>query len=619
MNNINLFAAVAEMAGKLGSLYRGNRLGRYDILEFMDVNGWFGVNAVIKDKIPLIEEDDFEKFKKPLTLWLSAYRKPGHEKITLMLNHFREEYPETCRLYRKFVYDNQSENEPSSWQLLDFIFSEIDRDITDYDEIELEKLIRRASTGTTLKAARIFAEFLRVLDLKWAYNFESRENPALINDAYSINDFAVMAYCIFNEDAWDKHNLLEKAAHSKQYANLWLFTALHFISALRKGDMKRLPAPNLPYDGKAVLENILNGSFTKSEAGALVDEFRTRLKLQPLKPSKTSAYDKIPDLKLFVPESLKAPLGIIMAVSLSHRSEIRAGDCFVSPSDRLSNIRDFFGKDFTKALGNRRFSSRRSNKSYLQGIEYSADSYDTPGKPKGYMLAALARSHKSGIGRLAEITDIYLKDAKFTGYTPEFIIREMFERGVFSFIPAVLLEIYAGDKYKILPVESQTKLIGEIGIASHQIEWVTGAVERAFAKSRVTVNSILQNPRNVGEILQNIASGNAPSRHDDCLCLMTAAGLPCPYADRDSCIGCGYEIYTKTAIHTLMGEYIRLSELKKSSGQTESRRYEKILEQAVLPAISEILCTAKHFYKENDMTEILDIVERGVEYADRFL
>jgi hypothetical protein len=188
---------------------------------------------------------------------------------------------------------------------------------------------------------------------------------------------------------------------------------------------------------------------------------------------------------------------------------------------------------------------------------------------------------------------------------------------------AVLLEIYAGDKYRLLPVTAQTRLIGEIGIAPPQIEWLASMAERAFAKSRATVNSILQNPHNVkqniGDILQNIASGNAPSRHDGCLCLMTAAGLSCPYSDRDSCIGCGYEIYTKTAMHTLMGEYIRLSELKKSSMHTEARRYGTILEQAVLPAISEILCAAKYFYKENDMTEILDIVERGIEYADRLL
>ena len=95
---------------------------------------------------------------------------------------------------------------------------------------------------------------------------------------------------------------------------------------------------------------------------------------------------------------------------------------------------------------------------------------DEPGKPKGYMLAALARSHKSDIGKFAETTEIYLKDARFCGYSPEFIIRQMFERGIFSFIPAALLEIYTGEAYVKLPIISQTRLIGELGLSANQVD-----------------------------------------------------------------------------------------------------------------------------------------------------
>jgi hypothetical protein len=160
-------------------------------------------------------------------------------------------------------------DEPSAWKLLDFILSEIDRDITAYSEQELEKLIQRINAGATLKSARLFSDFLRSASnsgqtlTKWEYSFESRECPNLINEAYPLNDFAVMAYCVFNESMRQKQNLLEKAVDSKIYADLWLFSALHFICALRKGDMKRIPAPELPYDRELVLKNILNGTFTK--------------------------------------------------------------------------------------------------------------------------------------------------------------------------------------------------------------------------------------------------------------------------------------------------------------------------------------------------------------------
>jgi hypothetical protein len=369
-----------------------------------------------------------------------------------------------------------------------------------------------------------------------------------------------------------------------------------------------------------VLKDVSECVFARRDAIALVEEFSARLKLYPLKPSKTSKHRNIPNLKLFIPEGLKAPLGVIMAIALAHHPDVKPGDGFVSRSDgkcvrNQYAMRKFFGEHFADALEGNPLSSRRCNKSYLQGIEATAPG--TPGKPKGYMLASLARSHKGGIASLAKTTDIYLKDANFSGYSPEFIIQEMFERGVFSFIPAILLEMYAGSSYKLLPVTAQTTLIQEIGLAAPQIEWTAAAVDRALVKSRKAVNDVLRDPEHIKEtvavMLQNIASGNAPSRQAETLCLMTAAGMPCPSADRDSCIGCGFEIYTKTTRHILMREYTRITDLlKENSG--DNWRYGKMLEQAIFPAIAEMLSAMKMLYGE-ETGELLDIVERGLALA----
>lgn len=237
-----------------------------------------------------------------------------------------------------------------------------------------------------------------------------------------------------------------------------------------------------------------------------------------------------------------------------------------------------------------------------------------PGKPKGYILAALARSHKGGIGTLPEITEIYLRDARFTGYSPEFIAREMFERGVFSFIPNALLEIYGGNCYKALPIRSQTLLIQEVGLRPSQIENVMLAAESALHKARDTVSAIItgMEKRNIGAILQNIASGNALGRSPECLCLMTAAGQPCPYPSRAGCIGCGYEILTKSALRLLMREFSRLKRLRVNAPKSEVWRYSALLNQAALPAIAEIISCAKALAPDSDISHLLDIVERGL-------
>jgi hypothetical protein len=236
------------------------------------------------------------------------------------------------------------------------------------------------------------------------------------------------------------------------------------------------------------------------------------------------------------------------------------------------------------------------------------------------MLAALARSHKGGIGKLADTTDIYLKDAQFSGYSPEFIIRQMFERGVFSFIPAVLLEVYTGDGYTKLPITKQTRLIGEVGLTAYQIENMAQAMERAIAKSRAVVKEIIHNAvdlkENVGRVLQNIASGASPGKQSDYFCLMIAAGLPCPFAARTGCFGCGYEIQTKATMHTLMREHKHLMLAKTNTTPEEVQRYELIMRNAILPAAAEMIASAELLYPNADISGLLDIMEVELHGAD---
>ena len=624
-DNKNLYAFALELCADVNSLYKDVYNDRRNIVAFLDANQWFGVTPDMDGKYPSITEKDMGVLREPLLLWLSAYQKPGRDKLGLLLERFRSEYPATCELYKNFVSERGLWDKAVAWKLFDFILCETDKELTLYNDAELEALIRLMNSQATRQMTKLFADFISTCKVNgnplssWGYSFNAQENLDIIKEAYQVSDYSVMAYYIFNEEAWEKQGMVGKAVNSRSFADMWLYMAMHFICALRAVDMGRLPAPLLSGDGAALLKEITNGAFTRREAESLVDDMCIRLKLMPLKPSKTASHGNIPDIKLFVPESLKAPLGTIMAIALAHNPEIRPGDGFIADPDRkrvrnINYVKTFFGEHFVKALGNRVFSSRRCNKSYLQGIE--ATGGNEPGKPKGYMLAALARSHKTGFGRLSETTEIYLKDARFHGYTPEFIIRQMFERGVFSFIPSVLLEIYAGSGYLKLPVKSQTKLIGELGLNAMQVDVLIETVERAMIKSRNNVAAIVKSEKSAGAVLQNIASGAAPARQEGYLCLMAAAGQACQYPRRDGCIGCGYEIHTKTTMYALMREYRRLSESAKNAKAADAKRHRKILEQAIFPAVTEILASAKILYPDADISGLLDIMEVEMDGAD---
>ena len=244
MSEVKFFVAVLDMAKKSDSLHKSTTSDRRILYDFMEVNKWFGTVPFERSITPMFTNDDFKKIKPKLMLWLSAYKKSGSDKVKIILNHFTDTYPITCRLYKEFIASKDIENETSVWQMLDFFFSKLNKEITDYSENDLEELVRLMDNETPLVIARMFAEFLKTVKQSnkpisnWIYAFEARDNTEIITEAYPLNNFAVMAYCTFNEEIWTKQDLVKKAVKSRLYADLWLFTALNFICALRLSDMK---------------------------------------------------------------------------------------------------------------------------------------------------------------------------------------------------------------------------------------------------------------------------------------------------------------------------------------------------------------------------------------------
>ena len=604
-----LFDEVLRDAERTGSKYRDICRCRDDLLGFLDRNEWFGqvpAGTGLEIMVP-----DYGGMRGAVCLWLEAYQKPPREKLELLLKQYQYRLPQTCALYRIFAETEDIADRPGGWKILDFILSSCDRELCLYSQDELDRIIEETRERLPTGNARLLAKFITEEIRKGQYRYEihSRRQNELKKDAYSLRDFSVMAYCVFNPDSWKENRLVEKAVSSRKNANLWLFTALHFFGAIRQSDLVRFPVPSLPCSKERLKTMVEDGTYRDEDARGVSEEFVLRLKYLPMHPSKTARYQGIPELKFYLPESLKTALGWILSVRLIHHRE---GEALVEPVQDLISGKRFFGEAFAEALGNRRFQTRRANKAYMQGIELVTE--DEPGKPKGYMLAALARSHKGGISSIPEMTDIYLKDAAFSGYRPEFILREMFERGIFGFIPAMMLERYAGDGYRTLDVSRQTDLIRSIGLDALQIEEVTLLVETALEKARAVVTAIPE--EGLGTALQRIANGAAASRQEETLCLRVAVGLSCVDPLRGGCIGCGYEIYTKAAFHLLMKEYVRISRLKKEAQGIEKSRLRNLLLQGILPAVREMVVSLPLLYPGAETGILLEMMERGTRDAD---
>lgn len=616
MEKTDLFTAVKSLAYERKSLYRGNVKERRKLLDFLEMNDWFeqDIEVPIDDttlaaKKLYVTEQQADILCSRLCLWLDGFRKGNSEKLEILIRHGEKKLPQTAALYREYISGENRGNDISAWRLFDFLLFHLPGEVTGLNPAKMEKLVDTLDIEATRAVSELFAGFNTWMQKKlgisgWQYRFEYRKKREE-TEAYTVRQFSGMAYCLFNEEWWKRQELVKKSCGSASYANLWAFLAMHFVCALRSTDIIRLPKPDLGEPGEMFREKAVSGMLESPEA--ISQDMQIRIRYRPKRPNKTLSASRIPDVKVFIPASLEKPMGIILGIAASHHPETKPGEPFIRADRSISRMRGFLGKDFMDILGGKGFASSRANKAYLQGLEMMADASE--GSIKGYMIAALARSHKGGLGTLPDVTDIYLRDAAFSGYRPEFIAREMFERGVFGFIPHLLLEVYAGSEYTGLPIPDQTSLIREIGIRPSGIEGIVRICETSLAKAKETVSDILSSGMDIAAIVQEIASGRAVSKQEGCLCAMTGGGFPCAFPERPACVGCRYEIHTKSILHHLSSEYARMRNL---SGGPDGWRYRAMVREAVLPVIGEYLACTKEAVSEADMDALSQIMEGGL-------
>lgn len=585
----------------------------------MERNDWYGVKA---EKLFDGETENWtiktyecaSLIAVKMRLWLRAYKQPSKKRFMILVEYGMDIYPMTIGRYKDFVLRHEYETKDSSWILLDYLLVEMKKELAQYTEYELDCFVDLMHSNLSLTVINIFTEFIESMVFvhnrtKWRYQAKGR-NARHDNTAYSLENFSIMAYCIFNEDYWQKEDLIKKACSSEKLANVWLFLAIHFISALRATDIKRLPKPELPYKGEVIRNMIMKGEMTN--LSFVCDDLKIRMKYGSNPPHKTENYQNISDIKIFIPTSLEKPFGIIFAIAASYHDDIDTGKPFIQASARIPTIKKLFGQDFVTAVEGKDFSTRRANKAYMQGLELST-TYQSGEAPKGYMIAALARSHKGSIGTFPEMTKVYLKDANFSGYSPEFIIREMFERGVFGFIPHVLLQIIGGETYDKMPVSIQTDLIQQVGLTPMRIDETIALVQTNLIKARETVKDLIFEKESISSVIQKIASGSAVSKSADSLCLSIAGKGCCTFPNREVCSGCKYEIYTKSTLHIMVKEYVRMQELVK---RTNSARHKAILKERIVLIIQEFLETFALLYPDADIEDYTAVLEGGLRGYD---
>lgn len=572
------------------------------LVSFFIDNEWFGQKFSENNGHITLSDAQIELFNRKLETFLNG--KPDD-----LYDRFRARFQQTSILFERFAAETGPDSE-TIYRLTDFMTYRLDKDIFLYTDDEISSLLFLASFDLIKAHGEVLTFFIAWVRLnhktayKQDYVLEKRYTMDIQNEAYSFDDYIQLLYYLFTDEYIQDNDMFEKASESKNYTDTWLYLALHFIRPLRLTDMERIHHPVLPYPAEEVINRIKNDTFSDNDARAVLLSVTKRMNWLPLTPNKTASANGVVPINFDIPTSCEVLIGKLFALAQAHRDLAGEHDApVIRKISTYQEISRYMGDEIGELFLFSDFRSRSATKSFLQDICMVADenSTDSGGgvHVKGYYLAALARSHKGSYGKLAETTFQYLKDAKFNHLTPEFVAFELLERGVFSSLASMLLKMAGGKDFDNLSPHDQTDVIKLMDLSPKEIETLVSSVDNSRLQARNTVASLITGKTDMLTVLHRIGSGEAFSKQSECLCLMSAFERMCPYPQRRNCVGCKYEIGTRSTLFMLIEELNRNRLLY--SGTTdplERRKYKAILSEIVLPQIDEMLCEIKENYGE---------------------
>jgi hypothetical protein len=593
---------------------------REKVSGFLLDNEWFGVSINLDDYT--ISEKDAEVLKNHIKDYLTT--PPG---IKSMEGIFSKKFPSTSELFVQFA-EEEKLSETNRFYLLDFLAYYLTKDLFLYSDAEVETLVEVATEVLTKSQGNILIQFIKwllnkgVTRYRVSFEMTKRYTIESANGAYELDEYLELMYYLFNENYIIKNDMLCKAANSKNYADTWLYLGLHFICALRSTDLERLGHPKLTREPLEVLEAVVDGTWSSSEARRTLLSITTRLTYLNLTPNKTKNASNVTQLKFHVPESCQVLIGTLLAICEAHfqlQIPYNAENPLIRRIKTYEKITSYMGEEIGNLFLERNFSSRSANKSYLQSVAMLADDVleeKSELNIKGYFLAALARSHKGDFNEFAQTTTTYLKDAQLGQLKPEMVAKELFERGVLSMIPSMLLTIVTRGKYKKLSPSQQTQMIKSLDLTPIEIEKTLELSIRADSRSQQALKTLVENnvdPEQLLTICHRIGNGEAFSKQGESMCLLSALGKLCPYDDRQHCVGCQYELQTKSTLLLLIGEFNRLNkQYQKLKNELERGKVRAILEKQIKPCLTEMLQALSEQYGEAVLSDYEDIIKELV-------
>lgn len=490
---------------------------RNKYIDFLEDNAYFGIEIVEPDNIlfDLPEREDFyitredaQMFEYKSEQFFEEFGLTEEEKVRWIINHSKG-HPLTTEYIKKYLIYIEDEDNIYTPSLTAFVRTIFDMsDIKKLTDEDIVSAIENADAVRTKNLLTDFFKYVAKYETVKYHNVELKKKESDSEPAYPYEDFIRLAKILFNTDYDKEHKLTQKALENSKYIEMWMFLSCHYICGWRSSDIcdrwvyLNLKSNDNPFKIKidTLKEDILNGNVSDETYDKVALYAIRRIEMAYNVPQKTG----LGKLRAAIVPELRTFFGKLILISEYHH--ITSGEGYMN-SHRAAMYRswvicrDFFGDDIFAITGKHSFSSRRLNKSYLQGLEQSArDNGNTT--LVAHVVASFARNHSN-----VDTTAIYLKDHGLTGESAEIVLYMMMQRGVFSVSLYNALIVAYPDAFEKLSVKEQTAIMEKIPLSAYELETVGTALIASDRMTEVFAEGKTEEPIEILKSMFAIAQG----------------------------------------------------------------------------------------------------------------
>lgn len=577
------------------SKYAKNR-NKY--IDFLEENQYFGIEIVEPEDIlfELPEKEDFYITKEDAQLleyeselFFKEFGLTEEEKVRYLIMHSPKKLLSARYINKYLTYINDEDNiyVPS---LTAFVRTVLD--MPDIKQLRDEDIVSVIEDTDVLRTKMLLVDFFRFVaryeDVRY-HNVKLKKKESNSEPAYPYEKFVKLAKILFNADYDREHDLTLNAFKKSKYIEMWMFLSCHYICGWRSSDIcdrwiyLNLKNNNNPFkiNIDTLKEDILNENITDETYEKIALYAIKRIEMAYYLPQKTGIgklrAEMVPELRVF--------FGKLILIAEYHHITSNEGYMNSHRAASYRNwvfLKEFFGEEIYKITGRQSISSRRLNKSYLQGLSQVAkDNGNTT--LVAHVVASFARNHSN-----IDTTSIYLKDHGLSGESAEVVLYMMMQRGVFSVsLYHALIAAYP-EAFEKLSAKEQTAIMNKIPLSAYEIETVGPSILASVQMSEGFANGKTDEPKELLKTMFAIAQGKGKAKDEGIFCKKKALGYACENPIYESCLAnlCPYHVFTSDGIPALAKV---IKDYKIKALTTGNKKYQIALNKKIYPAFYDII------------------------------